>query len=216
MEALKKYGLILLVALAALAIVWGYLKPAKIVETSKVTTEMKSTVEKMRQLQSTVSKLKTEKTSIEKKLAQAVSETKDVDILIEYYPDGKIKSKKIIDKSKKDTKTETASTATSTATTATTAKKDETEIEKEKKEAKTTEENKKTTENNIFEIMLGAETALMQPVTAVAGNISLKYGGMLAQVAYGKYYNNPFNFEKFTKPDGDYWRAGVALTVIKF
>lgn len=145
MENLKKWGLIALVIVAALAVFWGYFKPARVIETKKEVKVEVTDKETVKKLTAQISSLTTQKTEVEKKLAKASELNKNVNIHREFYPDGKIKSEDIVDLSKYVKKSDSAEVATTTVTVTVAGKVVEDKKEKEKTKITDTLEEKKDT-----------------------------------------------------------------------
>jgi len=141
MDKIKQYGMIALAVFAVAAIAWGIFKPAEKIEQDKFTRWEDTT--KIKNIQSQLNAAMTAKSVVDKKLAEAIETNKNINIEIEYYPDGKIKSKKIVDKTTVSKKSDSESTATSTSSATTAAKVAETDKEETKK--KETEDKKTTT-----------------------------------------------------------------------
>lgn len=199
---MKRILMITGIVLFVICLLFMLLKPARIIETTKIQrVEIKDT-KKIEELQRQITQLKKEKQDIEKSLARATEEIKNIKTKTEvaetYGPDGKLIAKntrtETIDTSTKKTNEEAKEKESRTAETSTNENLTIKKKEEERIKSSEITEQKKITEYESFELLFGPAiycrtditnlTSTKYDLRNIGANLGLKSGGTIFNLYY--------------------------------
>jgi hypothetical protein len=148
LNMIKKYWWLVLSIISALSVLWGLLKPP--IEQIKFISHVDTTM--VDKLKIDIDRLTTQNSIITKQLTTSKELNKNINTHEEYYPDGKLKSRDIIDKS---TFTSATSVTTTNTVYITIKEKDTVDHSTSTHIVSNTTENKTTSAVPVFELYGG-------------------------------------------------------------